>query len=109
MPWLTIYDYTNYARWIPVYFMEMSALEIAAPEVYQEFMAGNFVVKKTNRSFNQVPIDQATEWMNKLCKLSNGIIGITKTDTARDKQILSHLGREIEDIRCYHIYDWPRR
>ena len=47
-------------------------------------MGGDFVVKKTNGAFNQVHIDQATEWVNKLCKLSNGIIGITRTDSARD-------------------------
>ena len=54
--------------------------EQSAPEVCQEFVGGNFVVEKTNGAFNQVPIDQATEWVNTLCKLSNGIIGITKTD-----------------------------
>ena len=55
-------------------------LSLEQTEVYQEFVGGNFVVKKTNGAFNQVPIDQATEWVNTLCKLSNGIIGITKTD-----------------------------
>ena len=30
-------------------------------------------------------MDQATEWANKVCKLSNGIIGITRNDRARDK------------------------
>jgi hypothetical protein len=46
---------------------------------------GNFVIKKHVGRFNQVPVDQGTEWVNKICKLSNGIIGITKQDTARDK------------------------
>ena len=41
-------------------------------------------IKKPNGAFNQVPTDQATEWVNKLCKPSNSIIGITKTDSARD-------------------------
>ena len=54
-------------------------------EYIKNLWGGNFVVKKTNGAFNQVPIDQATEWVNKLCKLSNGIIGITKTDSARDR------------------------
>ena len=63
----------------------MLSLEQSAPEVYQECVGGNFVVKKTNGAFNQVHIDQATELVNKLCKLSNGIIGITKTDSARDR------------------------
>ena len=82
---MTIYDHTNYARWGPVYLAEMKGLEISHPELYQEFMEGNFVVKRKDGRFNQVPIDQATEWQNKICKISNGIIGITRNDTARDK------------------------
>ena len=85
LPWMTIYDHTNYARWGPVYLAEMKGLETSHQELYEEFMNGNFVVKKRDGKFNQVPIDQATEWQNKICKISNGIIGITRNDTARDK------------------------
>jgi len=53
--------------------------------VYAEFMNGNFVVKRTRRCFNQVSADQATEWVNRTCKMQNGIIGITRKDQARDK------------------------
>ena len=49
LPWLTIYDHTNYARWEPVYLADMKLLEMTAPEVYAEFMQGNFVVKRTKR------------------------------------------------------------
>ena len=45
---------------------------------------GNFVVKRSYNHFNQVPLDQATEWMNRMCKISNGIIGITRNDPARN-------------------------
>ena len=55
---------------------------MTAPEVYAEFMQGNFVVKRTKRRFNQVPADQATEWINKPCKMQNGII--TRNDQTRD-------------------------
>ncbi|MES9879848.1 MAG: hypothetical protein ABW185_03105, partial [Sedimenticola sp.] len=85
LPWMTIYDHTNYARWGPIYLADMKGLAATAPEVYAEFMAGNFVVKRSNKRFNQVPVDQATEWMNRMCKISNGIIGITRNDTARDR------------------------
>ena len=85
LPWLTIYDHTNYARWGPVYLADMKLLEMTAPEVYAEFMQRNFVVKRTKRRFNQVPADQATEWINKPCKMQNGIIGITGNDQNRDK------------------------
>ena len=85
LPSLTIYDHLNYARWGPVYLADMKGLPKTAPDVYEEFLAGNFVVKRHSGRFNQVPVDQATEWVNKVCKLSNGIIGITKNDTARDR------------------------
>ena len=82
LPWLTIYDHTNYAKWGPVYLAEMKNLENNAPEVYAEFMNGNFVVKRSKRRFNQVPANQAAEWINKTCKMQNGIIGITRNDQA---------------------------
>lgn len=66
---------------------EMKGLETSEAELFREFMNGHFVVKhtKSNARFNQVPIDQATEWQNKVCKISKGIIDITRNDTARDK------------------------
>ena len=71
-------DHTKYARWGPLYLADMKLLEMTAPQVYAEFMQGNFVVKRTKRRFNQVPADQANEWINKPCKMQNGIIGIKK-------------------------------
>ena len=56
LPWLTIYDHTNYARWGPVWPADMKLLEKTAPEVHSEFVSGNFVVKRTSRRFNQVPL-----------------------------------------------------
>ena len=85
LPWLTVYDHTNYARWGPVYLMDMVLLGKSAPEVYKEFMAGNCVVKLSKNAFNGVPADQATEWINGVCKSNGGIIGITKSDQARDR------------------------
>jgi hypothetical protein len=82
LPWMTLYDHTNYARWGLVYLADMKSLP---QEVKEEFEGGNFVCKKTKHRFNQVPFDQATEWMNRLCKTSQGIIGITRNDSARDR------------------------
>ena len=85
LPWLVMYDHNNYSRWGPVYLTEMRSLEKTAPEIYREFQAGNFVIKRSQNLFNQVPPDQATEWINKMCKVSGGIIGITRSDQARDR------------------------
>ena len=68
LPWLTVYDHTNYARWGQVYLTDMKALEVTALEVYEEFLDGNFVIKHSNNYLNEVPADHATEWVNKICK-----------------------------------------
>jgi hypothetical protein len=95
LPWMTIYDHTNYARWGTIYLAEMMNLKTSHPEIHKEFMHGNFVVKRKNARFNQVPIDQATEWQNKICNVSNGIIGITRNDTARDKFCITWAERSV--------------
>ena len=106
LPWLTIYDHTKYARWGPVYLADMKLLEMTAPQVYAEFMQGNFVVKRTKRRFNQFPNDQATEWINKPCKMQNGIIGITRNAQSRDK---CHLGRTLTNLTEHAIPLQPGR
>ena len=68
-----------------IYLAEMKYLETSQPIIHWEFMNGNFIVWCGKGRFNQVPIDQVTEWQNRVCKISNGIIGITRNDTARDK------------------------
>jgi len=85
LPWMAVYDHLNYARWGPVYLADMKTLDLTAPEVHKECLDGNFVVKRSNSYFNEVPADQATEWMNKVCKTAGGIIGITRQDQARDR------------------------
>ena len=67
-----------------MYLADIKLLEMTAPYVYAEFMQGNFVVKRTKIRFNQVPTDQAIEWINKTCKVQNGIISITRNDQTMD-------------------------
>ena len=83
--WLTAYDQLNYARLGHVYLTEMLSLEDKASSLHHEFMNRNFVTKRSDNHFSQIPTDQAPEWMNKICKMSNGIIRITRNDQARDK------------------------
>ena len=89
LPRMTVNDHTNYARWGTIYLAEMKSLGTS----HQEFMNGNFVVRHGKGRFNQVPIDQATKWQNRICEISNGIIGITRNDTARDKFCITWVER----------------
>lgn len=71
-------------------------------------MNGNFVVKKTRRCFNQVSTDQITKWVNRTCKMRNGIRGITRKDRARDKFYItcSEWSRIAQDTRyLYSLED----
>ena len=46
LSWMMIYDHTNYSRWGVVYLLDMLQLPESCPDVWNEFKAGNFVVKK---------------------------------------------------------------
>ena len=64
-------------------------------------MEGNFVMKETEAFFNHLSHDMALEHINKLCKISGGIVGITRSNTAINRWILTccDLSRLAEDIK----------
>ena len=45
MPWMMIYDNTNYGRWLPVFWLDMSSLPAEydryMPEIFSQSMSGN--------------------------------------------------------------------
>ena len=82
LPYYYRYNHTNYARWGTVYQLP--------EEVDNEFQKGNFVVKDTNKQFNQVPSDHSQEWLNNVGKAGGGIVGITKNTTALSRWALSY-------------------
>ena len=87
LPYFYRYDHVNYAKWGTMYLAEMSTLP---PEVLLEFQEGNFVVKRSDRRFNQVSADQSTEWLNATGKKSGGLVGITRITSALSRWTLSY-------------------
>ena len=85
IPWFHLYDHTNYTRWATIFLADAKHIEERAPVVYEGFLNGGFVVKETNQKFNQLPDDQALKHINKLGKLAGGLVGITRSDSARDR------------------------
>lgn len=90
LPMFFAYDHTNYARWGSVYICDMLNLSVQAPEVYEQFLKGNFVVKKSAGGFNRISVDQALEHVNKTSKDAGGIVGLTKNSTRLDEWYLSY-------------------
>ncbi|KAL8561204.1 hypothetical protein ACOMHN_029275 [Nucella lapillus] len=89
LPWFGAFDHYHYTRWGTVFLADMNMLPTTAPEVHLGFLAGNFVTKETKQLFNQIADDQVMEHVNKTGKVAGGLVGITKTDTARDRWSLT--------------------
>ena len=62
----------------------------SVPGVYQGFQRGDFVTKETKSTFNQIADDQALEHVNKSGKVAGGLVGITRTESARDRWCLTY-------------------
>ncbi len=89
IPWYFALDHTHYARWTPVHLHDMISLKQSHPSIYAEFAKGNFVVKKSKRSFSAISIDQAHEQNNAIVKGDGGAIGLTENSTALHRWMVS--------------------
>ena len=63
----------------------MKRLPCTTPEVHQGFHHGDFVTKETKNAFSQIADDQVLERVNKSGKVAGGLVGITRTESARDR------------------------
>ena len=83
------HDLLNYARMIPLYLAEMEKLPDSDPEIYQEFLDGNWVVNKNQDvAFCALGADHALQQINRSMKVSGGLVGITLNPNARTKFFL---------------------
>lgn len=72
-------DRVNYLRWASVYLEDMRQLPQVSPLVHQNFLAGKFVVKRTEGKFSAVGADMCLEQtINRSQKNVGGVIGNTK-------------------------------
>lgn len=88
-PWFFALDHPNYARWISVHLRDMSTLKYTHPNIYSQFMKGNFVVKKTAHKFSAMAIDQAHEQNNATVKGDGGAVGLTENASALRRWMVS--------------------
>ena len=61
IPYAFAYDNINYSRYLTTMFGDMLSLESKFPEVYNEFVKGNFTIQLSGRStFGQMEPDKVT-------------------------------------------------
>ena len=67
LPWLAAFDHSNYPRWgCIVELCDMHRLPASAAD---EFVKGQFTIKKTELTFSAIGIDQAQKQNNKSVKI----------------------------------------
>ena len=74
LPWCFAYDKINYARYLSVYYAEMSHLYETHPDDYEGFKQGWFAVQiSESNTFGHIPVHQtAEETINKDTKSPGG-------------------------------------
>ena len=82
LPWMFALDHPNYARWLSVHYRDMCELPTKHPDVYTQFMNGNFVVHKTKSLFSAIALDHAHEHVNAGVKGVGGAVGLTENPAA---------------------------
>ena len=85
------YDNYNYARYLTPFLAEMIALETAFPEVYTEFINGNFVVQLSDfNPFGKVEPDKVIEMtVNRDTKTPDGTTGFSTNSNAINRWVLN--------------------
>ena len=91
LPLFFAFDRTNYSRWGSIFYEDCLRLPGKFPNIYSEYVKGNFVVNFTSRKGSFVPIDQALEKSyNKTAKGKSGIIGLTRRKEAVAQHDIIH-------------------
>lgn len=73
---------------IPLYLAEMKKLKETDPDIWTQFVNGNWVVNKKCNPFCAIGADHALEHINRWLKVSGGIVGITLNENARNRFFL---------------------
>ena len=84
LPWLTIYDNSQYSRWLPYFWSVLTNL----PRDRKSFLEENYAHSLTDNPYSGMSLDMIIEMtMNKGSKLKSGWLSILKNE----KQLLVHL------------------
>ena len=67
----------------------MLTLSTAHPQIFELFHAGHFVVKKSERAFSLIALDQNHEQQNAILKGDGGIVGITEDESAPRRWLIT--------------------
>ena len=77
MPWLVVYDQTNYSRWLPDFWAKLSSLNTEQ----KQFFSSKFAQSMTGKLYSSIPWDMWIEMtMNKCSKMKAGWLSILRNE-----------------------------
>ena len=82
LPWFFALDHIQYSRWMPVFVQDLLTIMPKHEKTMNSFLKGYFTVKKTEKAFSNIGIDQAHEQNNKIVKTDGGANGILDNQTS---------------------------
>ena len=92
MPWLVVYDQTNYARWLPDFWAKLSSLNTEQ----KQFFSSSFAQFMTGKPYSSIPCDMWIEMtMNKGSKMKAGWLSILRNEKQlmADTKNFNNIGR----------------
>ena len=84
----------------------MRSLEESDPDVWENFMSGDFVVQKSDIPFTSLFTDQALEQEIKILKRHGGIKGVTQDENVLDRLVATMHSGQVEVFFHSEIYSY---
>jgi len=102
IPYTFAYDNLNYARYLSAMLGDMLSLPTDFPEIYEEFVRGNFAAQLSYNKFSRSETDKVIEMtLNKDTKTPGGVTGFSTNDNAV-KQWELNAAYRASLRKCFH-------
>ena len=109
--WMHAYDRTFYARYLPIYWLEMKNLKKTHQAIHENVTKGSWTVQQQgNYPFSATAADQAIEQtLNRNCKTSGGLSGISLQRRAVQRWHLAQSERAAITQQCFTLCGYSEK
>ena len=101
-PWFFYFGHTNYACRVPVFLRDMARLPETHPSVHETFMAGKYVVQRSDKKSSLMALDQSQDHSIQFLKEDSGAKGLYGQQESKEVTKLSkpEVQRAIDEFEC---------
>ena len=99
MKWIFAFGHCHYERWGIVHLFDLMNLHHTCPDIYRNFISGNFSFQKSYQQFSKMGLDQVHEQNNKKIK---GVSGATHLINRNDMPFMERWETSSPEIAKSH-------